>query len=94
MMGGVSPETYWASYKYEIDKNVDTLLHLVGFSLWITEHSPSESESPVHRLRYPANKHWHITKELFHKRVKSYVFATCLLVFRNKRTGAVCLDYV
>jgi hypothetical protein len=30
MMGGVSPETCWASYKYGII-NVDTLLHLVGF---------------------------------------------------------------
>jgi len=28
-MGGVSPETCWASYKYEI--NFDTLLDLVGF---------------------------------------------------------------
>jgi hypothetical protein len=28
-MGGVSPETCWASYKYEI--NFDTLLHIVGF---------------------------------------------------------------
>jgi len=31
MMGGVSPETCWASYKYRIIKNFDTLLHLVGF---------------------------------------------------------------
>jgi len=30
MMGGVSPETCWASYKYGII-NVDTLVHLVGF---------------------------------------------------------------
>jgi hypothetical protein len=30
MMGGVSPETCWASYKYGII-NIDTLLHLVGF---------------------------------------------------------------
>jgi hypothetical protein len=30
MMGGVSPETCWASYKYGI-KNFDKLLHLVGF---------------------------------------------------------------
>jgi hypothetical protein len=29
IIGGVSPETCWSSYKYEI--NVDTLLHLVGF---------------------------------------------------------------
>jgi len=29
-MGGVSPETCWASYKYGII-NFDTLLHLVGF---------------------------------------------------------------
>jgi hypothetical protein len=34
MMGGVSSETCWASYKYGII-NFDTLLHLVGFSLWI-----------------------------------------------------------
>ena len=34
MMGGVSPETCWASYKYEI-QNVDTLLHLVGIFVWI-----------------------------------------------------------
>ena len=33
MMGGVSPETCWALYKYEI--NFDKLLHLVGFSIWI-----------------------------------------------------------
>jgi hypothetical protein len=33
MMGGVSPETCWASYKYEI--NFDTLLHLAGFFIWI-----------------------------------------------------------
>ena len=32
MMGGVSPETWWASYKYEI--NFDTLLYLVGFFLY------------------------------------------------------------
>jgi len=31
MMGVVSPETYWASYKYGIMKNFDTFLHLVGF---------------------------------------------------------------
>ena len=30
MMGGVLPETCWASYKYGII-NFDTLLHLVGF---------------------------------------------------------------
>jgi hypothetical protein len=30
MMGGVSPETCWASYKYGIIK-FDTLLHLVEF---------------------------------------------------------------
>ena len=30
IMGGVSPETCWDSYKYGI-KNVDTLLHLAGF---------------------------------------------------------------
>jgi hypothetical protein len=30
MIGGVSPEKCWASYKYEIIK-FDTLLHLVGF---------------------------------------------------------------
>jgi len=29
MMGGVSPKTFWASYKYGII-NFDTLLHLVG----------------------------------------------------------------
>jgi hypothetical protein len=39
-MGGVSPETCWSSYKYEITK-FDTLLHLVGFSLW-----------PVHSVSY------------------------------------------
>jgi hypothetical protein len=33
MMGGVSPEICWASYKYGIIKNFDTLLHLVGFFL-------------------------------------------------------------
>jgi len=33
MMGGMSPETCWASYKYEI--NVDTLLHVVAFFMWI-----------------------------------------------------------
>jgi len=31
--GGVSPETCWASFKYEIIK-FDKLLHLVGFFLW------------------------------------------------------------
>ena len=30
MMGGVSPETCWASFKIRNNKNVDTLLHLVG----------------------------------------------------------------
>jgi len=35
MMGGVSPETCWASYKYGII-NSDTLLHLVGFfAVWV-----------------------------------------------------------
>jgi len=34
MMGGVLPKTCWASYTYGII-NFDTLLHLVGFSLWI-----------------------------------------------------------
>jgi hypothetical protein len=33
MMGGVSPETCWASYKYEIIKFY-ALLHLVGFFLY------------------------------------------------------------
>ena len=32
MMGGVSPETCWASFKMRNNKNFDTLLHLVGFS--------------------------------------------------------------
>ena len=31
MMGGVSPETRWALYKYRIIKNFVTLLYLVGF---------------------------------------------------------------
>jgi hypothetical protein len=31
MMGGVSPETCWSSYKYEIIKKFDTLSHFVGF---------------------------------------------------------------
>jgi len=31
MMGGVSPKTCRASYKYGIIKHFDTLLHLVGF---------------------------------------------------------------
>ena len=31
-MGGVSPETCWASYKYEI--KFDTPFHLFGFSMW------------------------------------------------------------
>ena len=34
MMGGVSPKTCWASYKHGII-NFDTLLHLVGFYMWI-----------------------------------------------------------
>jgi hypothetical protein len=33
MMGGVSPETWWASYIYK--RKFDTQLHLVGFSMWI-----------------------------------------------------------
>jgi len=33
MIGGVSPETCWASYKYGII-NFDTLLHLVGIFLY------------------------------------------------------------
>ena len=44
MMGGVSPETCWASFKIRNNKNVDTLLHLVEFfckkwSLSFCEHS-------------------------------------------------------
>jgi hypothetical protein len=31
MMGGVSPETCCASFKIRNNKNVDALLHLVGF---------------------------------------------------------------
>ena len=31
MMGGVSPETCWASFKIRNNKNFETLLHLVGF---------------------------------------------------------------
>jgi hypothetical protein len=42
MIRGVSPETCWASYKYVII-NFDTLLHLVGFSLWI--HSPVQHKN-------------------------------------------------
>jgi hypothetical protein len=37
MMGGVSPETRWALYKYE--KNYATLCHFVGFSIWNTGDS-------------------------------------------------------
>jgi hypothetical protein len=33
MMGGVSPETCWASFKIGNNKNYDKLLHLVGFSV-------------------------------------------------------------
>ena len=54
----------------------------------------SEWESPVHQLRYPANKNWHKPEELYRKRDKRCVFATCLPVFSNKRTGAVSLDYI
>jgi hypothetical protein len=36
MMGGVSPETCRASYKYGII-NFDTLLHLVGFLFFFNE---------------------------------------------------------
>ena len=47
MMGGVSPETCWASYKYGII-NFDTLLHLVWFFavcvvLWCTDPRTSSS---------------------------------------------------
>jgi hypothetical protein len=35
MMSGVSLETCWASYKHGII-NSDTLLHLVGYSVWMT----------------------------------------------------------
>jgi len=35
MIGGVSPETCWASCKYGIIKKFYRLLHLVGFFLWI-----------------------------------------------------------
>jgi len=46
MMGGVSPETRWASYKYGI--KFDTLLHLVGFSMWIIHiFSLIESKWPL-----------------------------------------------
>jgi hypothetical protein len=31
MMGGMSPETCWASFKIRNNKNFDTLLHLIGF---------------------------------------------------------------
>jgi hypothetical protein len=33
-LGNTPPETCWASYKYGVI-NFDTLLHLVGFSVWI-----------------------------------------------------------
>jgi hypothetical protein len=39
----VSPEACCASYKYEI--NFDTLLYLVGFSLWIGKWSLAEELS-------------------------------------------------
>jgi len=45
MMGGVSPETCWASCKYGIIKNVDTLLHLVGF--FFMQCYPFADFSPV-----------------------------------------------
>jgi hypothetical protein len=35
MMGGVSPETCWASYKYEIIKILIHCCILLDFSLWI-----------------------------------------------------------
>ena len=44
MMGGVSPDTCWASYEYEIKKNFDALLYLVGFSLWTSVTSLWEQE--------------------------------------------------
>jgi hypothetical protein len=55
MMGGVSPKTCWASYKYGII-NFDTLLHLVGFSVWIvlwcTDPRTSSLLSVLHTLSY------------------------------------------
>jgi heme/copper-type cytochrome/quinol oxidase subunit 4 len=47
MMGGVSPETCWASYKYGIIK-FDTLLHLVRFFFMnCTSWDSSEASTSV-----------------------------------------------
>jgi hypothetical protein len=48
MMGGVSPETCWASHKHRII-NFDALLHLVEFCLWI---KPVSFHTTVKRTVY------------------------------------------
>jgi len=75
MMGGVSPETCWASYKYEI--NFDTLLHLVRFSIWI---NPLNAElNPIcYLLALLAHHFLHVTslrvKSLTLRLLMSYIY--------------------
>jgi hypothetical protein len=56
MMVGVSPETCWASYKYEI--NFDTLLNLVEFFIWIIFSYFNVTWVPVLFLRQCGTSHF------------------------------------
>ena len=55
MMGGVSSETCWASYKYGII-NFDTLLRLVGFFSMDCSW-PGFSIAVFHRLLHKSLRH-------------------------------------
>jgi len=55
IMGGVSSETYWASFKIRKNKNFDTMLHLVAFFtlrivLWCMDPRTSKSWSVSTRI--------------------------------------------
>jgi len=58
MMGGGSLKTCWASYKYGIIKNFDTLLHLVGSFCMILSETLYESVPPLqHTCHAPRPSH-------------------------------------
>jgi hypothetical protein len=82
MIGGVSPETCWASYKYGIN-NFDTFLHFVGiFSLWNVLWCTDPRTSSYCYEMYHYSCQIYIGPSLYHNMFPQSIF-TCICLRRR-----------
>jgi len=79
MMGDVSPETCWASYKYGIVK-FDTLLHLVGFffmNFTMMHGSTNVKYEPVLDIYHRGDANWFIAVGEANSEISVHVGCFC-----------------